>query len=70
MWEDSIVEEVRSVREEHAAKFYYDIDAIVNDLQLKQKKFCKTVVSYINGKYVIIDQLYEPSNEEVVYSKM
>jgi hypothetical protein len=70
MWEDSIVDEVRSVREEHAAKFNYDIEAIINDLQEKRKKFCKTVVSYIDGKYVVVDQLCEPSSEEVVFLKL
>ncbi|MCX6599626.1 MAG: hypothetical protein NTV70_25000 [Acidobacteria bacterium] len=31
--EDPIVEEIRRFREEHAAKFNYDLDAIVADLQ-------------------------------------
>ncbi len=31
--QDEIVEEIRRVREEHAAKFNYDIDAIFADLK-------------------------------------
>jgi len=30
---DPIVEEVRRIREEHAARFNYDVDAIYNDLK-------------------------------------
>ncbi len=33
MWQDPIVEEVRKVREEHAAKFHYDLEAIYRDLK-------------------------------------
>jgi len=31
--EDPVVEEVRRIREEHAARFNYDIDAIYADLK-------------------------------------
>jgi hypothetical protein len=31
--EDHIVEEVRRIREEHAAKFNYDVDAIYADIK-------------------------------------
>jgi hypothetical protein len=31
--EDHIVEEVRRIREEHAARFDYDVDAIFDDLK-------------------------------------
>lgn len=33
MWKDEIVEEVRKVRDEYAAKFNYDIDAIYKDIK-------------------------------------
>ncbi len=36
MWEDEIVEEVRRVREEHAAKFDHDIEAIIEDARKRQ----------------------------------
>lgn len=59
MWEDSIVEEVRQARDEHAAKYNYDIDAIFRDLQEKQNKTPKKVVSFIDGKYVLIQKHHE-----------
>jgi len=33
---DPIVEEVRGIREEHAAQFNYDVDAIYEDLKLME----------------------------------
>jgi len=35
---DSILHEVRSVREQHAASFDYDLDRIFVDLRARQKK--------------------------------
>ncbi len=37
MWNDPIVEEVRNVRNEHAKKFNYDLNAIAADLKKQQK---------------------------------
>jgi hypothetical protein len=37
MWKDPIVEEVRKVRNEHAAKFNYDLKAIYQDLKEQQR---------------------------------
>jgi hypothetical protein len=45
MWEDIIVEEVRKAREEHAAKFQYDLDAIFRDLKEQEEKSGREVVS-------------------------
>jgi len=33
MWKDPIVEEVRKIREEHAARFDYDLKRIFDDLK-------------------------------------
>jgi len=33
MWEDPIVEEIRRAREQHAAKFKFDLQAICRDLK-------------------------------------
>lgn len=38
MWRDPIVEEVRRTRDEYARKFNYDLEAIVRDVQARQKK--------------------------------
>ncbi len=36
MWKDEIVSQVRQVREEYAARFNYDIAAMVRDAQARQ----------------------------------
>ena len=38
MWNDEIVEEVRRVREAHAAKFNYDLREIARDIQRGEAK--------------------------------
>ncbi len=44
MSKDPIVEEVRQVREAHAKKFGYDLEAIVRDLKKhEQQTGCKVV---------------------------
>jgi hypothetical protein len=45
MWKDPIVEEVREAREEHAARFGYDLRAIYDDLKESDKKTPGKVVS-------------------------
>ncbi len=44
MWSDPIVEEVRRVREEHAAKFDYDIGRIVSDVKERERKSGREVI--------------------------
>jgi hypothetical protein len=46
MWEDPIVDEVRKVREAHAAKFNYDLWAIYRDLKEQERKSGRAFVSY------------------------
>ena len=38
MWTDPIVEEIRRIRDEHAAKFNYDIDKIFQELKEQEKQ--------------------------------
>lgn len=45
MFKDPIVEEVRAARQRHAARFGYDLAAIVADLQKIQEKLDRPVVS-------------------------
>lgn len=40
MWDDPIVTEIRKIREEHAAKFNYDLRAIYLDMKKKETE-CK-----------------------------
>src|SRR5256885_2159699 len=42
---DSIVEEVRKIRDEHAARFDYDIDAVFEDLKKHEKKSGESVIT-------------------------
>ena len=50
MWQDPIVEEVRKIREAHAAKFNYDIKAIVKDAQKRQRTSKHRIVSFVTRK--------------------
>jgi hypothetical protein len=43
---DHIVEEVRRIREEHAAQFNYDVDAIYEDLKRIEAKSGRPHVSF------------------------
>jgi hypothetical protein len=45
MWKDEIIEEVRKTRDEYAAKFDYDLDAIYKDIKKQEKKSRRKVVS-------------------------
>ncbi len=45
MWKDAIVEEVRKIREEHAARFGYDLRAIYDDLKETERRSGRKVVS-------------------------
>lgn len=44
-WNDPIVEEVRKAREEHAAKFDYDLHRIFADLKRRENRSEREVVS-------------------------
>jgi len=46
MWEAPIVKEVRKIREEHAAQFNYDLQAIYDDLKKQERKSGRKLVSY------------------------
>jgi hypothetical protein len=45
MWTDTIVEETRKNREEHASRFNYDLEAIYRDLKEEEKKSGREVVT-------------------------
>jgi len=38
MWTDKILEETRKIRESYALEHNYDIDAIFNDIQKRQSR--------------------------------
>ena len=60
MWKDEIVEEVRKVRNEYAAKFDYDLDAIYRDIKEQEKQNQHRVVSLPPKKpeLVTVEKVY------------
>lgn len=47
MWRDTIVDETRKAREEYAAKFNYDLEAIYRDLKEREDQSEREVVSLL-----------------------
>lgn len=45
MWKDPVVEEVRTIRDEYARQFNYDIEAICRDLRAQEAQSGREVVS-------------------------
>lgn len=45
MWRDPIVEEIRQLRQQYAARFNHDLKAICQDLRERQKKGGRKVVT-------------------------
>ncbi|MBI5215868.1 MAG: hypothetical protein HY960_08950 [Ignavibacteriae bacterium] len=50
MVKDYIVDEVRRIREEQAAKYNFDVKAIITAAQKRQKKSGRKVVSFAGKK--------------------
>lgn len=50
MKKDEIVEEVRRIRDEQAAKFNYDIEAIVADARKRQEESGRKTVAFAGRK--------------------
>lgn len=46
MWEDPLIEEVRRIRQAHAARFNYNLKAIYHDLKQQEKDSGRPFVSY------------------------
>jgi hypothetical protein len=46
---DPIVDEVRRVRDAHAAQFNYDLDAIFRDIKEQERKSGRTFVSFVRA---------------------
>jgi hypothetical protein len=46
MNEDAVVAEVRRIRDEHAARFNYDVEAIAADLRKREEEHPELVVSF------------------------
>jgi hypothetical protein len=50
IWEDPIVSEVRKVKEQLAAKFNYDVAAMLRDVQKREKHSGHKLVSLVKPK--------------------
>ena len=50
MRDDPIVEEVRRIRDAHAAKFNYDLQAIFQDIKEHEKSSGRVYVSFTNDE--------------------
>ena len=46
MWNDPIVEETRRLRDEYAAQFGYDLEALFRDLKEQERQSGRAVVSF------------------------
>ena len=55
-WRDPIVEEIRKIRQEHAACFNYDVRAIGEDLRKRQQEGNHEVVSFPPCRLPIADK--------------
>jgi hypothetical protein len=59
MWNDPVIEEIHKLRAEHAARFNYDLSAIVEDLKREEQKSGKKFVS-LPPRQVIADIKAKP----------
>jgi hypothetical protein len=50
MWKDEVVEEVRKIREQQAAKRNFDLKAILTDARERQKHSGHPVVSFVQKR--------------------
>ena len=54
MWQDPIIKEIRELRNQYAAQFNYDLDAIFEDIKKRQEKLKRNRVSCPPRKAIII----------------
>ena len=56
MWNDEIVEETRQARDQYAAKFNYDLEAIYRDLKKQEEQNPEKIISLPSKPPEIIPQ--------------
>jgi len=66
---DPIVDEVRRVRDAHAAKFNYDLDAIFQDIKEEEMKSGRKFVSYPPRRVEMPNQALQPTGAAVPVSE-
>jgi hypothetical protein len=57
MWQDTIVAEVRAVRQAHAEKYAFDLRAIYADLKQQERNSRRKVVSFPAKPALSVDML-------------
>ena len=62
---DPIVDEIRRIRDEYAASFNYDLDAIYRDLKEKERTSGRTYVSYAPKRSLLEKSASTESSEKV-----
>jgi hypothetical protein len=65
---DPIVDEVRRVRDAHAAKFNYDLDAIFQNIKQEEKKSGLKFVSY-PPRRVVPNHSLQPTGPAIAVSE-
>lgn len=60
MWKDEIIEEVRKVRDEYAARFDYELDAIYKDIKKQENQSERQIVSLPSKKVeqISVEKIY------------
>ena len=66
---DPIVEEVRRVRDSHAARFNYDLDAIFQDIKEQEKKSGHKFVSGV-ARQAVPYQAMQPTGAAISVSQV
>jgi hypothetical protein len=51
---DPIIEELHKVRQKHAARFNYDVDAIAHDAQRRDRQEKRRLYAFKKGKLVVV----------------
>lgn len=54
MWQDPIIKETRELRNQYAAQFKHDLDAIFQDIKTRQEKSTRKQVSFPPRKPAVI----------------
>ena len=54
MWQDPIIKETRELRNQYAAQFKHDLDAIFEDIKTRQEKSTRKRVSFPPRKPAVI----------------
>lgn len=69
LWLDPVVEEIRQIRDEQAARFNYNVRAIIEDSQKREQTGGSQVVSFCEPCSIPENQakqLNPPSNQELM----